>query len=90
MIARVAVDGLIYAIDKPYSYLLPETLSAGKPGCRVSIPFGAGNRLREGIILSVEEGPEEGLKAHPPPSNCAFDAPAPAASSKKTCEPESG
>ena len=63
MIARVAVDGLIYAIDKPYSYLLPETLSAGKPGCRVSIPFGAGNRLREGIILSVEEGPEEGLKA---------------------------
>ena len=51
MIARVAVDGLVYAIDKPYSYLLPDTISSARPGCRVSVPFGAGNRLREGMKL---------------------------------------
>ena len=62
MIARIAVDGLIYAIDKPYSYLLPETLSAARPGCRVSVPFGSGNRLREGMILALEQGEEGDLK----------------------------
>lgn len=63
MIAAVAVDGAPYAIDKPYSYLLPESLSAARPGCRVSVPFGAGNRLREGMILGLKEGFEPELKA---------------------------
>lgn len=63
MIAAVAVDGVPYAIDKPYSYLLPESLSAARPGCRVSVPFGAGNRLREGMILGLKEGFEPELKA---------------------------
>ncbi len=60
MIAKIALDGLIYAIDKPYSYLLPAALSAARPGCRVSVPFGPGDRLREGVILALEpgEGPE--------------------------------
>ena len=62
MIARVAVDGLVYAIDKPYSYLLPDTISSARPGCRVSVPFGAGNRLREGMILSLEDETADGLK----------------------------
>ena len=62
MIARVAVDGLVYAIDKPYSYLLPDTISSARPGCRVSVPFGAGNRLREGMILSLEDEAADGLK----------------------------
>ena len=62
MIARIAVDGLIYAIDKPYSYLLPEALSAARPGCRVSVPFGGGNRIREGMILTLEPGGDETLK----------------------------
>ena len=52
MIAKIALDGLVYAIDKPYSYLLPEPLRAARPGCRVSVPFGAGNRQREGLILA--------------------------------------
>lgn len=63
MIARIAVDGLPFAIDKPYSYLLPEALSRACPGCRVSVPFGAGNRLREGIILDLEaQSPQTELK----------------------------
>lgn len=62
MIARVAVDGLVYAIDKPYSYLLSATISFVRPGCRVSVPFGAGNRLREGMILSLEDEAADGLK----------------------------
>ncbi|MBR6376164.1 MAG: primosomal protein N' [Oscillospiraceae bacterium] len=62
MIARIALDGLIYAIDKPYSYRLPEALCQARPGCRVSVPFGAGNRLREGMILALEPGEDPELK----------------------------
>ena len=63
MIAQIALDGLIYAIDKPYAYVLPPMLCDARPGCRVSVPFGAGNRLREGIILTLEEGESSGLKS---------------------------
>ena len=62
MIARIAVDGLVYAIDKPYSYLLPPRLEAARPGCRVSVCFGRGDRLREGMILALEEGTAPDLK----------------------------
>lgn len=63
MIARIAVDGLVYAIDKPYSYALPDSLGQARPGCRVSVPFGTGSRLREGMILALEEGSDPALKA---------------------------
>ena len=62
MIARIAVEGLFYSIDKPYSYRVPSELQL-QPGMRVSIPFGRGNRAREGMILTLEHGDEEGLKA---------------------------
>lgn len=62
MLAKIAVEAAVYAIDKPYSYRLPEGWQAC-PGMRVSVPFGRSNRLSEGIILSVEEGSEDGLKA---------------------------
>lgn len=62
MIAKIALEGLIYAIDKPYDYLLPDSFSEAKPGCRVSVPFGVGNRLREGMILALEEGESSELK----------------------------
>ena len=63
MIAKIALDGLVYAIDKPYSYVLPAALATAGPGCRVSVPFGAGNRQREGMILALEEGDTDGLKS---------------------------
>ena len=62
MIARIAVSAANYAIDKPYSYLIPQGMTL-RPGQRVQLPFGRGNRRCEGIVLTVEEAEEEGLKA---------------------------
>lgn len=54
-IAKIAVSAAIYAIDRPYSYIVPEKLSdCVRPGCRVTVPFGRGNRLCEGIVLSMD------------------------------------
>ncbi len=61
MIAKVAVSAATYVIDKPYDYLLPQP---AVPGCRVLIPFGRGNRICEGMILSVWQGePDKPLKS---------------------------
>ena len=62
MIARIAVAAAVYAIDKPYSYRIPEGMEL-RPGMRVRIPFGAGNRRTEGVVLRVETGEETGLKS---------------------------
>lgn len=62
MIAKTAVSAANFAIDKPYSYAVPERMLL-QPGMRVTVPFGRGNRLCEGVVLSVEEGSAEGLKA---------------------------
>ncbi len=62
MIAKIAVSAANFAIDKPYSYFVPAGLSAA-PGTRVIVPFGRGNRQCEGIVLSLEEGLQQGLKA---------------------------
>lgn len=61
MIGKIAVSAANFAIDKPYSYRIPEGLSV-VPGSRVTVPFGRGNRRCEGIVLSVEDGETEGLK----------------------------
>lgn len=53
--AKVAVSVAAYHMDRPYSYLLPDELvEKAKPGMRVVVPFGNGNRRYEGIILAVE------------------------------------
>ena len=62
MIARIAVSAATYAIDKSYSYLVPEGMEL-VPGVRVQVPFGRGNRRSEGVVLSVEPGSGQGLKA---------------------------
>ena len=62
MIAKIAVSAANFAIDKPYSYLVPEGMVL-QPGQRVQLPFGRANRRCEGIVLGVEEGSEEKLKA---------------------------
>ena len=55
--AKVAVSGVPYAVDKPYDYLLPEALSGtARPGMRALIPFGAGNRRTQGLILAIGPG----------------------------------
>ena len=62
MIGKIAVSAANFAIDKPYSYLVPEGMPLA-PGQRVQLPFGRGNRRCEGIVLAVEEGCQSGLKA---------------------------
>ncbi len=62
MIAKIAVSAASFAIDKPYSYFIPEQMRL-QSGQRVIVPFGRGNRRCEGVVLSVEEGSAEGLKA---------------------------
>ena len=62
MIARIAVAAAVYAIDKPYSYRIPAGMDL-RPGMRVRVPFGPGNRRTEGVALCVETGEEEGLKS---------------------------
>ena len=61
MIAKIAVSAANFAIDKPYSYLVPDGMTL-VPGIRVMVPFGKGNRRTEGVVLSVEEGSAEKLK----------------------------
>ncbi len=61
MIAKIAVSKANFAIDKSYSYFVPPELTL-EPGMRVAIPFGRGNRVCEGIVLSVEEGQKQDLK----------------------------
>ena len=61
MIAKIAVSAATFAIDKPYSYRIPEEMEL-QPGQRVQLPFGRGNRRSEGIVLSVEAGDESKLK----------------------------
>ena len=62
MIAKIAVSAATFAIDKPYSYFIPREMTL-LPGMRVLVPFGRGNRRTEGIVLSVEEGLQTGLKS---------------------------
>ena len=63
-VARVAVAAATYSIDKPYDYLVPESLAEkARPGVRVSVPFGRGNRASEGMILALsQESRREELK----------------------------
>ena len=62
---KVAVSAAPYSIDKPYSYLVPESLAAAAaPGVRVMVPFGRSNKESEGLILArVQEPKLPGSKA---------------------------
>ena len=55
-VAKIAVSAATYWIDKPYEYRIPEILGdAVQPGMRISVPFSAGNRRSEGIVLAVSD-----------------------------------
>lgn len=61
MVAKIALAGVIYALDKPWSYRVPEGMEL-RPGMRVFVPFGRGNRGTEGMVLSLEPGDGQDLK----------------------------
>ena len=54
-VAKTALSAAAYAIDKPYDYTVPAELAETLvPGMRVLVPFGAGNRRTEGLVLALE------------------------------------
>mgnify|MGYP004511152927 CR=1 FL=1 len=71
MIGKIAVSAANFAIDKPYSYWIPQDMALA-PGQRVMVPFGRANRRTEGIVLTVEPGSEDKLK---PVESCLDDDP---------------
>lgn len=51
-IVRVAVDKAIYNFDKLFDYIVPEELTPlAQNGCRVIVPFGAGNKKKQAMIM---------------------------------------
>ena len=63
--AGVVIDGAIYSVDKVYTYLISEDLKgAVLPGKRVTVPFGRGNRKKQGLVVEFTEREDTaGLKS---------------------------
>ncbi len=58
--ARTAVAKALFGIDRPYEYLVPPELEADiRVGMRVLVPFGAGNRGSDALVLSLQEQRED-------------------------------
>jgi primosomal protein N' (replication factor Y) len=57
LIAEIAVEGLVYHIDAPFTYSIPENFEVSK-GCRVLVPFGNGNRKKQGFVLDIKSRSE--------------------------------
>lgn len=54
--AKVAVEDAVFTFDKEFDYIIPSELEeSAKCGCRVTVPFGNGNRKRIGIIFDVTD-----------------------------------
>ena len=53
-IVKVAVEQTTFNFDKLFDYTVPiELENAAKPGARVLVPFGRGNKKRQGFICEV-------------------------------------
>lgn len=63
--ACIAVENTTYSFDKPFSYVVPQQLqSIISIGMRVLVPFGRGNKKRQGIVLSLNRcSTDENLKS---------------------------
>lgn len=59
-VAQIAVDQAAFHFDRLYSYRLTEEAGGVRRGCRVLVPFGGGNRTRQGIVVSLETVPDAG------------------------------
>ena len=63
-VVRIAVEQATFSFDKLYSYLWPSELGDAQVGVRVLVPFGGGNRTRQGLVMEIAEQNETaGLKS---------------------------
>lgn len=54
LVAGVTVENTVYHFDKIFDYVIPSELaSTVQVGCRVLVPFGRGNKKRQGMIMSL-------------------------------------
>lgn len=62
LIAGVAVDNTVYHFDKIFDYVIPNTLvSTVQVGCRVLVPFGRGNKKRQGMVMYLSDAKSKAL-----------------------------
>lgn len=62
-VAKIAVENTVYSFDKEFSYAIPDELKPTcKAGVRVIVPFGRGNRKRQGIVTGITFEQADGLK----------------------------
>lgn len=61
LIAKVAVDNTFFSFDTDYSYFVPSDTEI-EIGCSVEVPFGRGNKLRNGIVVELNSSDAEDLK----------------------------
>ena len=64
-IAKVAVENAAYSFDDAFDYAVPqELLSKVLPGVRVLVPFGNGNKKRQGFVFALrQKNTDKKLKA---------------------------
>lgn len=59
LIASIAVEKTVYSFDKLFDYKIPQNLYLkAKAGARVLVPFGRGNKKRQGMIMAVSKSDE--------------------------------
>ena len=62
VVVRVAVQNVAYHFDELYTYTVPEGVDA-PIGCRVMVPFGGGNSVRQAIVIESDKTDDaDGLK----------------------------
>lgn len=63
IIAVVAVENTFFNTDSDYDYYVPNDLEKSvKVGMRVKVPFGKGNRIRDGIVVRTYTAINSSLK----------------------------
>lgn len=55
-IAKVAVENAAYSFDDAFDYAIPQDLANKvQPGVRVLVPFGNGNKKRQGFVFALRQ-----------------------------------
>lgn len=64
--ANIIIDISHEKVDRPFQYRIPDSLLGSlEPGMCVQVPFGSGNRMRQGYVIEVTDRaqfPEEKMK----------------------------